>query len=529
MPRGSAPAPVATDAVSRRRLLTLACDILTLVGLSGARFPAAARENRWATDPFTLGVASGDPWPTGVVLWTHLDAVALAEAGQGHAPVRVGWEVAEDDRFRHVVRRGVAMASSARGHSVHAEVDGLRPDRHYWYRFSTGAVTSPVGRTRTAPSSVVDRFVFAFTSCQNYENGLYTSHGHLANEDLRLVVHLGDYIYEGGVGARGPRHHDSPEIHTLEEYRARYRLYKSDPQLQAAHAACPWVVAWDDHEVSNDYAGPTNGAGLSEEQFLARRAAAYEAYYEFLPLRRASLPSGPHAQLYRRLGCGPLVQFHLLDTRQYRSAQACTRDRAVARGLKIRCPEGDDPTRTMLGVVQERWLERGLKASPAQWNILANQVMMGEAMLLQRGVATYSMDAWDGYPDARARLVRMLDSVHPSNPVVITGDAHSNWVHELKGADDPSPTARTVAPEFVGTSLSSGGDGDDSTGDKFRAANPCLSYYSNRRGYARATVTPASCTVEYRVVPYVSRPGAPIQTDASFVVRNGIGGLSRTD
>src|SRR5881409_1489567 len=272
---------------------------------------------RLQSNPFSLGVASGDPSPRGVVLWTRLE-------GAGVGRVRVDWEIAEDDQFRRVAAKGSNVALKELGHSVHVEVEGLRPARHYWYRFTAGGEVSPVGRTWTAPLESPAQFRFAFVSCQNYEHGYYTAYRHLAEQDLDVVVHLGDYIYEKRFGQTNVRLHEAGEVFSLDQYRARYALYRSDPDLQAAHAAFPWIVTPDDHEVSNDYAGSiaeTNA--LSPAQFLMRRAAAYQAYYEFMPLRRSAMPAGPDIRLFRKLSFGDLVDFHVLDTRQYRSDQPC--------------------------------------------------------------------------------------------------------------------------------------------------------------------------------------------------------------
>ncbi len=374
---------------------------------------------RFRVEPFTLGVASGDPLSDGVVLWTRLARDAVTDAGRGRAPVPVRWEVAHDDGFRRIVRSGEVLALPELGHTVHAEVEGLAADRIYHYRFHAGATTSPVGRTRTAPAAGhhMGRFRFAFASCQQYEHGYWTAYRHMAEEDLDLVMHLGDYIYEKSWGDNIVQPHDGAEIFSLEDYRRRYTQYRSDPDLQAAHAAFPWIVTWDDHEVDNNYA-----TGVPEDRqhpgaFLLRRAAAYQAYYEFMPLRRTSVPAGPDMRLYRRFGFGDLVAMSVLDTRQYRDDQAC------GDGNKPSCEAHRDPTRTLLGPEQERWLLDGLHGSSARWNVLAQQVMM--ARLQRRNdedEATYPMDMWDGYPAARQRVLDAFASDRVANPVVLTGD-----------------------------------------------------------------------------------------------------------
>ena len=285
-------------------------------------------EPRFSDYPFKLGVASGDPLPDGVVLWTRLAPDPL-NGGMPDKRVPVQWQVATDEAFANVVREGATFASPELAHSVHVEVGGLRPAGEYFYRFRAGSELSPVGRTKTAPAfgASVAEMNFAFVSCQQYEHGYFTAYRHMSEEDLDLVVHLGDYIYEYGpnqyVAPGGNvRTHVGPEIVSLSDYRRRHAQYRTDEDLQAAHAAFPWAVTWDDHEVENNYADEIPEGGQSVEAFILRRAAAYQAYYEHMPLRRTSVPSGPDMQLYRRLTFGNLAEFNVLDTRQYRDDQA---------------------------------------------------------------------------------------------------------------------------------------------------------------------------------------------------------------
>lgn len=507
--------------MNRRDFIRQSRDIAGLIALGALPALPGEQQFKFRSNPFTLGVASGDPSASGVVLWTRLDPVVLAEADAADGRVEVKWEIAQDENFRRIARKGSSLALKELGHSVHAEVDGL-PGRDYWYRFIAGGQVSAIGRTRLHSGSL-DPFRFAFVSCQNYEHGYFTAYRHLAAENLDVVVHLGDYIYEKRfASAQIVRQHEAGEVLTLDGYRARYALYRRDPDLQAAHASCPWIVTTDDHEVSNNYAGYiAENNEISPEQFRERRAAAYQAYYEFMPLRRSAMPAGPNMRLYRRLSFGSLADFHVLDTRQYRSDQPC------GDGRKPRCADALAPTQTIMGEAQERWLMDGLRASKARWNILANQVMIAEVMQKnQEGVQTYSMDKWDGYVVARNRLLNFLAQTKPSNPVVITGDIHSNWVSDIK-LDFNNPSSPVVGTEFVGTSISAGGDGNDSTGETALALNPHIKFFNSRRGYVRATVTPSLWTSDYRIVPYVTRPGAPIETRATFVVENGKPGAQR--
>ncbi len=485
--------------------------------------PAAAP--KLPSYPFALGVASGEPSTTSIVLWTRLAPKPLEPGGgMPAAPVIVWWEVADDDAFKSIVRSGTTLANPHWAHSVHAEVDGLRPDRWYWYRFRAAGEVSPVGRTRTLPptAAVPEKLRFAFASCQHYESGHFTAYEHMVREDLDLIVHLGDYIYEGAARDGGVRRHNSPEIFTLDDYRARYALYRLDPALQAAHAMAPWFVTWDDHEVANNYAGDIPAKPATRDEFLKRRAAAYQAYYEMMPLRRAALPTGPDMLLYRRQGFGRLASFHILDTRQYRTDQPQGDGRKPWNDILL------DPKGTLLGAKQREWLSLGLERSPATWNILAQQVMMAKVDLAPGPAAEFSMDQWPGYEFERRRVLRHFHERKIKNPVVLTGDIHSNWANNLQ-LDSERPDSAPVAVEFVGTSISSGGDGENLP--KSRAGipgeNPCVQFLNNERGYVRCEVTPQQWRADYRTVPFVTRPGAPVQTRASFVVEAGRPTLQR--
>jgi alkaline phosphatase D len=515
--------------LSRRELLARGGQLLGLAflattpGCVASAFRRAAIP-RWAGNPFTLGVASGDPTPDGVVLWTRLAPDPLDGGGLGPDPVPVQWELATDPQFARVVQRGDALAVAELAHSVHVEVDGLQPARDYWYRFTAGDARTEVARTRTAPAAgaAVDRMRFAFVSCQNYQQGYYTAYRHLADEEIDLVVHLGDYIYESGVLADAPRKHEGPEVATLEAYRNRYARYKTDADLQAAHRTAPFVVTWDDHEVANNYAGEHDARGTDPAVFLRRRAAAYQAYYEHMPLRRAFMPKGPDLRLYRRFEYGTLLGLNVLDTRQYRTDQPCDD------GTKPACPGMYDPNAQILGAAQERWLLDGLPRSGATWNVLANQVPFVPTQRKVRGEAVYSMDKWDGYAVQQRRVAQVLASGPVRNPVILTGDVHVSWVADLP-KELADPTSAAVATEFVGTSISSGGNGAPlpGWGRTMLENNPHMKFFNGERGYVRCTVTPERWTADYRVVPYVDKPGAPVETAGSFVVEAGKGGVQR--
>ena len=487
--------------------------------------------------PFKLGVSSGDPLPEGVVLWTRLAPKPLAEDGRSGMPnkkVPVRWQVATDERFRKVVRRGEVYARPELGHSVHVEVGGLQPGREYFYRFKAGDEASPVGRTKTLPSlgASVAKMSFAIVSCQQYEHGYYTAYRRLSEENLDVVFHLGDYIYEYGPNryvapAGNVRDHVGVEITDLPSYRRRHAQYRTDEDLRAAHAAFPFVVTWDDHEVDNDYADdvPENrtGANATLESFIARRTAAYQAYYENMPLRRSSVPSGPDMQLYRRLAYGDLAEFNVLDTRQYRD------DQAAGDGRKPPNPEQRDLSRTITGEAQERWLFDGLAASGATWNAIAQQVFFAKKDFTAGPEERYAMDSWDGYLGSRDRVMGFIGERGIQNPVVLTGDVHNNWACELK-EDFEEPESRTLGVEFVGTSITSGGDGsDEADRSDTMAENPHIKFFNGQRGYVRCTLTPEEWRADYRILPFVKQPGAPVFTKASFAIEAGNPGLQQVD
>jgi len=477
--------------------------------------------------PFTLGVASGDPLPDGIVLWTRLAPDPLRGGGMPHHPIAVQWQIATDDRMKKIVQRGATLAVPELGHSVHVEVDGLKPSRWYWYRFKVGNEESPIGRTRTAPprGAYVDHLRFAFVSCQHFVEGYFPALRRLSEEDLDFVIHLGDYIYENldttGTGVR--THLPDAEIFTIEDYRIRYAQYKSDPALQAVHAAFPWLVTWDDHEVENDYAGFLPQDPADQPIFAERRARAYQVYYEHMPLRAAQLPNGPFLQLYRRLAFGDLMEVNVLDTRQYRShgaPSAC----ALTERIDGYCPSALDVTRTILGEQQRNWLIDGLGHSTASWNLLANQVNFaptdGNA---DPAIRTLGGEKWDGYPFDRQELLNFIAGRELWNTIVITGDTHLNRVRNVP-PDYIHLDAEPIATEFVGTSISSEGDRILSTVFGGNVNNPHQRLQDNHHGYVRCVLTPQLWRSDYRVVPTVLTQDAPISTLASFVVEQGQAG-----
>lgn len=522
---------------ARRRFLTVtgaAAALAFAVNLPAAGTASAAELNpaRITENPFTLGVASGDPLPGSVLLWTRLAPRPFeTDGGLPRSRVAVRWELAHDERFTRTVRRGATTAHPEFQHSVHVEIDHLDQDRVYFYRFRVGDWTSPVGRTRTAPApgARISGLTLAAVSCQAYHDGYFTAYRHLAQEDVDVVFHLGDYLYEYAVNATGgaraytdrrlPAVFDRETI-TLEDYRLRYALYKSDPDLRAAHAAHPFVVTWDDHETENNYAGETPENDVPPEEFLLRRAAAYRAYWENQPLRRPQRPEGADMRLYRRLRFGRLAQFDVLDTRQYRS------DQAYGDGWQVPGPESEDPSRTMTGATQERWLLDGWRDSHALWNVLPQQVVFAERRNVPTADFKLSMDSWDGYPASRQRVLDGAAAAGVENLMVLTGDVHVGYGLDIK-ADHRDPASRTLGTEIVATSISSGKDGADrpANHDALTRANPHMKFYNGRRGYVTVALGRDGARADFRTVSAVTTPGAPVTTAGSYVTEVGDPGL----
>jgi alkaline phosphatase D len=484
---------------------------------------ARAADIRFADNPFTLGISSGYPEPNAVVLWTRLAPTPLVPGGgMPAAPVEVAWEVATDAALRNVVRNGTVYATPDWAHSVHVEVAGLDSARDYWYRFASGGQRSAIGRTRTAPraDATPTRLTLAVASCQHYEQGHYAAYRSMAADALDLIVHVGDYIYEGR-GTTRVRAHDAPECHTLEDYRQRYAIYQSDPQLQAAHAAAPWMLVSDDHEVANDYAGERSAQNDPPELFLARRAAAYQAYYEHLPLPRRLVPFAGRQRSYTSRSFGDLVTLYMLDGRQYRSPHAC-----APGSLVEPCAELYSGQRTMLGDVQEQWLHGTLAASRARWNLIGQQTLVAHFDQSGDRPLAYWADGWNGYPAARARLVDALVARQTANPVILSGDIHAFLVNDINARPTDFDSS-IVATEFVTSSISSQG-APQQTFDRWRAENPNVHLArSDHRGYVRIAVSAELLHADLVAVDDVTRADSPTHVLAAFDVVAGTPGVAR--
>jgi alkaline phosphatase D len=487
---------------------------------SRARAAAPLAEN-----PFGLGIASGHPTSDSVVLWTRLVAADPTEALGG--PIVVGWTIAEDERLQKVVAASEAIAEPAWAHSVHVEVGGLKPNRLYWYRFTVAGKASPIGRTRTTPaaSDHVPSLSFSFASCQHYEEGFYTAQRHMAAEELNAVLFVGDYIYES-KGHKPVRYHTGGRPTTLREFRQRYALYKHDADLQAVHAAHPWIVMWDDHEVANDYADDISPVDPDPKVFLPIRAAAYQAYWEHMPLPNAMRPVGPAMKLYGRFRYGDLAELHVIDDRQYRAHNACHAERIPTR-LVTDCGELLDPSRTMLGTEQEAWFADGMKHAAARWNVVVQQTLMADVDRGTNGHHTYWADGWSGYPMARQKLLEAVAASPVRDTLVLGGDVHSFWATDLK-RDFTKPDAPTVATEFVGGSITSLGPTDAEAQSALRA-NPSIRYgLGGANGYGVMTLKPSVAEVQFRVVETIKQAKAGIATPARFTVEPGRPGVNRT-
>jgi alkaline phosphatase D len=494
--------------LQRRRLLRLA-GTTALAGLAAPVLLKLARaETAVAGDPFTLGIASGEPDATSVVLWTRL-ATDPVGGGMPPVPVTVAWEIAEDERMTRVVARGEAAALPDAAHSVHVEAGGLSPDRWYWYRFRAGGHESAVGRTRTLPAegAPVPKWRLVVGNCQQYEQGYYTAWRHAADAAPDLVVHLGDYIYENSWGPAHVRSHGTARPTTLEEYRDRYALYKSDPDLQAAQAAAPWCAIWDDHEVEDNYAGGWSKTMLETPRFLARRKAAYQAYWEHMPLRASARLGDGDLRIYRTRTIGGLARLVLLDTRQYRDVPPCPKG----------CLTRDDPNRTMLGEAQGRWLDAELARHDAAWTLVAQGVMVAP---LDRSIGGRgpSKDTWAGFPAARERFLAALGRAR--SPAVLTGDFHSAWVNDLH--EHPSdPASRQVATEFILHSITSHGHGQDEI-DAWLPANPHVRFAAgDQHGYGLVELDAKSFSMKLETVSTIQEKTATRSTLAAFTVEAG--------
>ncbi len=487
--------------LSRRALVSGA------VALAAARFLAGRQGAVAATplltvDPFSLGVASGDPRADGFVLWTRITGVGR--------DVAVGYEIATDQNFRQIVRKGKVRAPVALGGSAHLDVGGLLPGQPYFYRFHLAGAVSRTGRVATVALKP-SRARFALTSCQHWEQGWFGAYRDMLANDVDAILQVGDYIYEKSFGV-GPdiRSFGAPEPETLDDYRARYALYRSDPDLADAHAAVPFIVTWDDHEVENDYAGTQGVETADAAAFVARRAAAYQAYFEHMPIASERLLADRGVRLYRRLGWGDLATLHVLDTRQYRTSHACMTPAERGGRVTRNCGAATAPEATMMGSAQEDWLRRGLARERARWSLVTQQTLFSRLFLPQGRDAHYS-DIWDGYVATRDRTVEAMRQPAVRNAVVLGGDVHSFWLNDVK-SDFDDPSSATVASEIVTTCLASH-NGPAALFDPAPALNPHVRYLDNAHsGYALIDVTHEAIGIDLRALASLSERNSAIRS-----------------
>ena len=526
---------LSTGALHRRTWFKLAL----AASVPGAWRPGhALAQAKASSDPFALGVASAATGPGALVLWTRvvpeLDAqiarfsklpledylVARRAFVEPSGMLDVRWELATDDAFRGIVRRGTSQAPAELAHSVHVELAGLAPGQTYYYRFLYGDATSPVGRTRVLPAQAT-RLRFALASCQHYEHGYFGAYEAMRADAPDLVLFVGDYIYEGGPRDGRFRTHPFPSARTLFDYRLRYGLYKLDPALQKMHQSCPWLLTWDDHEVSNDYARDV-GEDL-ELDGAARRGAAYQAYYEHMPLAAAALIERfSNVRMYRRIQVGDLATFIVLDDRQYRDRQAC--QPAGRGGSSVvddrACPQRRDTSRTLLGAEQMTWLRQELRATRARWTLLTQQTAFSRMLRNDKGHRFWT-DGWDGYPAERDRVLAMLAEARAPNPVVLGGDVHTTYVCNVK-SDFDAPHSATIASEFCGTSITSPSSFDARRMATLIDANPHVLFGDGmHRGYLLADLTPGNLQVRLRAMDDVTQRAPKVSTLGAWIVEDG--------
>lgn len=503
---------------------------LFLAGATGTALtaPAILRAQNWfSAYPFSLGVAAGDPAADGFVIWTKLAPQPFEpHGGMPMSPLPVKWEVASDGGFRTIVAQGEAIARPELGHSVHVEVAGLQPGGTYWYRFTVGADRSLTGRAKTLPAagSAVERLKFGVCGCQHYESGLYTAYRAMAQDDLAFVYHYGDFMYEyaydynygaGGLPVPKVRSHRLRAVFSLDDYRAHYAQHLLDLDLQSARARHAFISTFDDHEIENNWVGDiSQETDVPSEVFALRRAAAMQAWYEYMPVRAALFPDGRVIHANRRFTYGNLAAINVLDTRSFRSDQPCND------GFKPVCAGVNDANAQVLGTAQEAWLDANFARGDTTWNCVAQQIMMmpldrRDGGRNQGTEKIINIDSWAGYDAPRRRMMRRF--ARSQNVVVLTGDEHQNFAGVLYDGDRP------VAMENVLTSISSGGDGSDlrNGSDRLLAGNPQLKFINDQRGYGVCEVTPEAWSTHYMVLDRVSTPGGTLSRRATATMARG--------
>ncbi|MEU0277326.1 alkaline phosphatase D family protein [Streptomyces sp. NPDC006195] len=542
-----APSPRRRTVVKAAAATAAATALAAPVVLGGSAAASAAE-----APAFLHGVASGDPLPDGVLLWTRVTPSPDAVPGSGRgADTEIFWEVAEDQRFASVVARGTTTARAASDHTVKVDVRGLRQAAVHYFRFTAGGTVSPVGRTRTAPApgAATPGVRFGVVSCANWEAGYFSAYRHLAaRADLDAVLHLGDYLYEyatgGFPGTDGVvrQHEPTHEIISLADYRARHGRYKTDDDLRALHAAHAVIAIWDDHEFANDAwsSGAENHTPGTEGAWADRAAAARQAYFEWMPVRAST-----EGTVYRRLRFGTLADLHLLDLRSFRSRQTTIGDGAV-----------DDPDRTITGRAQLDWLKAGLAGSDAAWKLVGTSVMISpvafgslpahllgpiaELLGLPKEGLAVNVDQWDGYTDDRKELLAHLTGRGIRNTVFLTGDIHMAWANEVPVTAATYPLSRSAATEFVVTSVTSdnlddllhvpAGTLSVVASAAVRAANRHVKWVDmDQHGYGVLDVTAERTQMDYYTVSDRTDPAATSSWARSYRTASGSQRVERAE
>jgi len=516
-------------------------DLLKALSLAAIVMPYsrwACAQRKFDKNPFLLGVASGSPTDQSIVLWTRLIDERLLASNLSNEPIEVRWELAPDPKFSQTIQSGISLAIPALAYSVHVEVSQLPANQWFYYRFLVGGQVSAVGRTRTLPlpNQELDHLRLAYASCQHYEHGYFSAYQHMLGEKVDLVMFLGDYIYEYGPGRKGVRTHDSGPIISLDDYRKRYVLYKKDENLQAMHAACPWLMTWDDHEVQNDYAGLTPGTfGPYVSDFPKRRAAAYQAYYEHMPLKSSvlidglnGLMKGAEMRIYGDFQFGKLANICMLDDRQYRDPGACTPSGSGSAIFDPKgCPELNREDRSILGGDQERWLAGKLRGADKNiWNVIGQPTLYAQRYFPAGDQLLIWNDGWDGFPAARKRMDQLFIENKVKNLVIFGGDVHENWVGYIK-ADYDKFDSPILGVEFCGTSINSIGNGGKYLDARLAKNRHFIFAEATKKGYGIADFTPKDLTVTLRVLSDAQEETTSIETLAKFVVRSHSNNIQR--
>lgn len=506
--------------MDRRRFL-----IRTLLGLSSSPLVTSlAAASDLPANPFTLGIASGDVTDRSAVLWTRLAPQPLeSDGGMPHAGVSVRWQLSADAGMSRVIQQGTVTATPDLAHSVHVDVQGLEPGREYWYRFSVAGYDSPVGLTRTLPDekSRPDSVRFITASCQNYTHGFFAAYDHMVRDEPDFIIHLGDYIYDTSFGETFRLHETDDTPTSLADFRRRHALYKTDRQLQHAHAHVPFFTAIDNHDATED-ADPAS---------FARRAAAYQAWYEHMPVRGYHAVGGNAFDLHRSVLLGDLVQISLLDGRQFRDLrEICDNNDYPDFGFgnyRERCDLVFDEERTMLGKDQEQWLTHSLLQNRSTWNVIASPGPFLPFRYQFDGKDLRYIGAWDIYPANRGRVADALLSAQTGHPLILSGDVHSFWA--LDGADIDDPGERIPVVEFVTSSISANWPEPLARPiTENLPHNPQVKFYDpDKRGYLLHDVSATEWKTTMRGLQDVKDPQSPATDLAAFVLTEGKPGFRK--